>query len=77
MFSISKNCVCGDIGSLWNKRNMNWVLLILEFVGNGDIGSLWNKRNMNWVLLILEFVGNGGIFAHFFFLVFFFGGIFC
>jgi hypothetical protein len=56
---------------------MNWVLLILEFVGNGDIGSLWNKRNMNWVLLILEFVGNGGIFAHFFFLVFFFGGIFC
>lgn len=38
MFPISKNCVCGDIGSLWNKRNMNWLLLtILEFVGNGGI----------------------------------------
>ncbi len=27
-----------EIGSLWNKRNMNWLLFtILEFVGNGGI----------------------------------------
>ncbi len=53
MFSISKNCVCGDIGSLWNKRNMNWLLLY------------WNLLEMVVFLFIffLVFFVFGGVFS--------------